>query len=361
MDQALRHLVQIGLLLETPRAASRPWRPSSWGCQTEAASRPAPGRTWCCSTVICRCDELLLKEMRLTLMFEEAISAPDAIDHLLSQDRARYEALGNAWRAEPRAACSRSRGSSDHAAHYFAYLAMARLGRLVTSLPMSLLTLYQSQLDTRGLTSIAFSQSGRSPDLILPTQQLREQQRAHRRRRQRGRLAAGQKPPSMCCRCMPAPSAAWPRQRAISRSWWPARASSRPGRPSRALRLALRACPRRCARRAGSTGARRFRCCRTLTACSSSAGPRPRRRDGSGPQVQGRPAASRPGLLGRRGQAQAHGLGRERLPLLVFAPRGPAQAGLLQLADGCAARAPACCWPPGGHARRRAAPRAHRA
>ena len=107
-------------------------------------------------------------------MFEEAISAPDAIDHLLAQDRARYEALGNAWRAEPpRGVLTLARGSSDHAAHYFAYLAMARLGRLVTSLPMSLLTLYQSQLDTRGLTSIAFSQSGRSPDLILPTQQLR--------------------------------------------------------------------------------------------------------------------------------------------------------------------------------------------
>ncbi|MEO3690721.1 SIS domain-containing protein [Roseateles paludis] len=109
-----------------------------------------------------------------TQMLEEALSAPEAIAHLLTQDAARYEALGSAWRAEPpRGMLTLARGSSDHAAHYFAYLAMARLGRLVTSLPMSLLTLYQSQLDTPGLSSIAFSQSGRSPDLILPTEQLR--------------------------------------------------------------------------------------------------------------------------------------------------------------------------------------------
>ena len=55
---------------------------------------------------------------------------------------------------------------------------------------MSLLTLYQSQLDTRGLTSIAFSQSGRSPDLILPTQQLRSSG-ARTVAVVNGRLAAG--------------------------------------------------------------------------------------------------------------------------------------------------------------------------
>ncbi|OYU72780.1 MAG: iron dicitrate transport regulator FecR, partial [Burkholderiales bacterium PBB5] len=51
-----------------------------------------------------------------------------------------------------------------------AYLVMARLGRLVTSLPMSLITLYGSQLQGQGLMSLAFSQSGQSPDLVAPTQ-----------------------------------------------------------------------------------------------------------------------------------------------------------------------------------------------
>jgi glucosamine--fructose-6-phosphate aminotransferase (isomerizing) len=62
-----------------------------------------------------------------------------------------------------------ARGSSDHAAHFLAYLVMARMGHLVTSLPMSLVTLYQSQITCKGLVSMAFSQSGQSPDLVAPT------------------------------------------------------------------------------------------------------------------------------------------------------------------------------------------------
>ena len=51
---------------------------------------------------------------------------------------------------------------------------MARMGRLVTSLPMSLITLYQSQIQCEGLVSLAFSQSGQSPDLVAPTRFFRE-------------------------------------------------------------------------------------------------------------------------------------------------------------------------------------------
>jgi glucosamine--fructose-6-phosphate aminotransferase (isomerizing) len=49
------------------------------------------------------------------------------------------------------------------------YLAMSRLGRLVTSLPMSLVTLYPARLRCNGLVSLAFSQSGQSPDLVAPS------------------------------------------------------------------------------------------------------------------------------------------------------------------------------------------------
>jgi glucosamine--fructose-6-phosphate aminotransferase (isomerizing) len=54
------------------------------------------------------------------------------------------------------------------------YLIMARLGRLVTSLPMSLITLYQSKIMCEGLVSMAFSQSGQSPDLVAPTRFFRQ-------------------------------------------------------------------------------------------------------------------------------------------------------------------------------------------
>jgi glutamine---fructose-6-phosphate transaminase (isomerizing) len=48
------------------------------------------------------------------------------------------------------------------------------MGRLVTSLPMSLITLYQSQIICEGLASMAFSQSGQSPDLVAPTRYFTE-------------------------------------------------------------------------------------------------------------------------------------------------------------------------------------------
>ena len=108
-------------------------------------------------------------------MSEEAREAPAAVARLMAADLAAYVSLGERLRAQPpRGALTIARGSSDHAAHYMAYLVMARLGRLVTSLPMSLVTLYQSQLDCDGLVSWGFSQSGQSPDLIAPTRFLRE-------------------------------------------------------------------------------------------------------------------------------------------------------------------------------------------
>jgi glucosamine--fructose-6-phosphate aminotransferase (isomerizing) len=67
-----------------------------------------------------------------------------------------------------------ARGSSDHAASYVAYLIMARMGRLVTSLPMSLVTLYKSPLVTRDTLAIAISQSGQSPDVVEPIRYFRD-------------------------------------------------------------------------------------------------------------------------------------------------------------------------------------------
>ena len=103
-------------------------------------------------------------------MLDEALEAPAAIARQLGQDDAAYSRFG-AWlrSSSPSALLTVARGSSDHAAHFMAYLIMARMGRLVTSLPMSLITLYQSQIVCEGLVSLAFSQSGQSPDLVAPT------------------------------------------------------------------------------------------------------------------------------------------------------------------------------------------------
>lgn len=102
-------------------------------------------------------------------MLIEARQAPAAIARALAADRETLAALGQALRADPpNAVLTVARGSSDHAAHFMAYLVMARMGRLVTSLPMSLVTLYSSRLQCEGLLSLAFSQSGQSPDLVAP-------------------------------------------------------------------------------------------------------------------------------------------------------------------------------------------------
>jgi glucosamine--fructose-6-phosphate aminotransferase (isomerizing) len=111
----------------------------------------------------------------MSRMLDEAREAPEAVARQLREDRERWEAFGTRLRQQPPTSLlTVARGSSDHAAHYAAYLIMARLGRLVTSMPMSLVTLYQSEIRCEGLASFAFSQSGQSPDLVGPTRYFRE-------------------------------------------------------------------------------------------------------------------------------------------------------------------------------------------
>ena len=105
-----------------------------------------------------------------SMMLKEAVSAAECVALQLSQDADRYAALGQTLRTTQfNTALTIARGSSDHAANYCAYLIMARMRRAVASLPMSLLTLYKSPLVTRNTLTIAISQSGQSPDVVEPT------------------------------------------------------------------------------------------------------------------------------------------------------------------------------------------------
>ena len=112
-----------------------------------------------------------MKEHELSSqMLEEAREAPVAVARQLASDVQQYQDFGAYLRAQPpQSILTVARGSSDHAAHYLAYLIMVRLGQLVTSLPMSLVTLYDSKIACQGLLSMALSQSGQSPDLVAPT------------------------------------------------------------------------------------------------------------------------------------------------------------------------------------------------
>ncbi|MGJ7917728.1 SIS domain-containing protein [Massilia sp. LXY-6] len=108
-------------------------------------------------------------------MLEEAVSAADCVALQLSNDVERYAELGRRLASTDfHNVVTVARGSSDHASNYFAYLTMARLGRLVTSLPMSLVTLYKSPLQTRGTLAVSISQSGQSPDVVEPIRYFRD-------------------------------------------------------------------------------------------------------------------------------------------------------------------------------------------
>lgn len=99
-------------------------------------------------------------------MLKEAREAARVVADQLA-DTHRVEALAQRCASHaPQFALTVARGSSDHAASYFATLAMTRLGLPVASLPMSVVTLQRAPLRVEGQLALAFSQSGRSPDLV---------------------------------------------------------------------------------------------------------------------------------------------------------------------------------------------------
>jgi glucosamine--fructose-6-phosphate aminotransferase (isomerizing) len=109
------------------------------------------------------------------MMLEEALSASDCVAGQLANDADRYAQLGERLRgARFHNAVTVARGSSDHACGYLAYLIMTRMGRLVTSLPMSLVTLYKAPLAAENLLAISVSQSGQSPDVVEPMRYFRD-------------------------------------------------------------------------------------------------------------------------------------------------------------------------------------------
>ncbi|WP_416195240.1 SIS domain-containing protein [Pseudomonas sp. DC1.2] len=108
-------------------------------------------------------------------MLEEALSSFEAVHTQLQHlDPQMIEIAARLRRQPPQVAMTIARGSSDHAASYFAYLTMQQLGIPVASLPMSVVTLQQAPLKVSGQVAFAFSQSGQSPDLVNSLRLLRK-------------------------------------------------------------------------------------------------------------------------------------------------------------------------------------------
>ena len=99
-------------------------------------------------------------------MLNEALASAATVAGQL-KDTSQVASLAAKLAAQPRhVALTVARGSSDHAASYFASLTMSRVGVPVASLPMSVATLQQAPLQVRDQLALAFSQSGKSPDLV---------------------------------------------------------------------------------------------------------------------------------------------------------------------------------------------------
>ncbi|HAZ11603.1 MAG: iron dicitrate transport regulator FecR [Bdellovibrionales bacterium GWA2_49_15] len=108
-------------------------------------------------------------------MYKEAMEAPEVVARQIENNRAIMQTLGREFQAnDPYSLVTVARGSSDHAAQYLNYLAGLLLGKLSTSLSLSLITIYQKAINVERSLAVAISQSGESPDLIEPMKSFKE-------------------------------------------------------------------------------------------------------------------------------------------------------------------------------------------
>lgn len=102
----------------------------------------------------------------MSLMRSETLSIPSILQHMLDDDQA-VRAVGAQLAGDlPELIITVARGSSDHAAAYFSYAMMSQIGVPCLSIPLSLISLQQPPLRLKKAWVAAFSQSGKSPDLI---------------------------------------------------------------------------------------------------------------------------------------------------------------------------------------------------
>ncbi len=112
-----------------------------------------------------------------TLMKTEALDSPRVVEEQFSENQQIYDEVAQYLNQKnPYSLISIARGSSDHAAHYLNYLTTTKMGKLTTSLSMSAITLFKTEIDVSKSVGVAISQSGQSPDIIQPIDYIRSRQ-----------------------------------------------------------------------------------------------------------------------------------------------------------------------------------------
>lgn len=103
----------------------------------------------------------------MSLMAHELREAPEAVQRFLETNGKQLASLGARLRAAPPPfIITSARGSSDHAAGFFKYLAEIVLGVPVCSMGASVVSVYGASLRTKGALALTISQSGQSPDIV---------------------------------------------------------------------------------------------------------------------------------------------------------------------------------------------------
>jgi glucosamine--fructose-6-phosphate aminotransferase (isomerizing) len=108
-------------------------------------------------------------------MIDDIKECPERVRQCLSSNRETYLDLGNKLRTlNPAFVATVARGSSDHAACYASYLIPKCSGKVVASIPPSIVTVLNSPLNLQGAFAMAISQSGASPDILNTLSAVRE-------------------------------------------------------------------------------------------------------------------------------------------------------------------------------------------
>lgn len=105
----------------------------------------------------------------------DAREAAACVQKLISSDESLYNELGRRLRElNPRVIATVARGSSDHAAGFATYLLPMIAGKVVASIPPSVVTVLNSPLDLDGEMLLAISQSGGSPDILQTLERIKK-------------------------------------------------------------------------------------------------------------------------------------------------------------------------------------------
>lgn len=115
-------------------------------------------------------SEAGLNMVEPTLMRQEILEIPDAVDRLLTAGALDIQrAAEKARDVDPRFLLSIARGTSDHACTYLKYASELVLRKPMASVGPSVKSIYDVDLNSEGAVCLSVSQSGASPDIVAMT------------------------------------------------------------------------------------------------------------------------------------------------------------------------------------------------